>query len=252
MLSRSQIEGIAQTLTHGNVGHAETLYLQDLLLSTVSRETVDQLVFKGGTALLKFYQLDRFSDDLDFTARGALDYMELLEKAERDLENYGASVVERTVNRTDTTVNARFGIRGPLYTGTRRSLNFVRIEVNRESGVRDIQIRRYTPPFPDIPSIEVAVLGEPEILAEKIRALMTRRQPRDLYDVYHLLQKSVSVDRELVQEKLDYYDIEYDPDALLERVKALERQWEDLDTLTYSEPPPFAEVIETLERGVNQ
>lgn len=250
MLSRAQLEGIAQTLTHGNVGHAETLYLQDLLLSTVSRETVDQLVFKGGTALLKFYQLDRFSDDLDFTATGELDDEQLFGKAERDLDNYGAAVAERTVERTDTSVIARFGIRGPLYTGTRRSLNFVRIEVNRESGARDVQNRRYTPPFPDIPSFEVAVLGEPEILAEKIRAIMTRRQPRDLYDVYHLLQKSVLVDSELVQEKLDYYDIEYDTEALLDRAKALERQWDDLGTLTYSEPPTFAEAIETLEQGV--
>lgn len=250
MLSRTQLEGIAQSLTHGNMGHAETLYLQDLLLATVGRETADQLVFKGGTALLKFYQLDRFSDDLDFTERGNLDYEELFEKAERDLDNYGASVVERTINRTDTTVNARFGIRGPLYTGTRQSLNFVRIEVNRASGVRDVQVRRYTPPFPDIPSIEVAVLGEAEILAEKLRALMTRRQPRDLYDVYHLLEKSVDVDPELVQQKFDYYDIAYEPAALLDRVKTFERQWADLGTLTYSDPPPFAKAIETLEQGV--
>lgn len=250
MLSRAQLERVAQTVTHGNTGHAETLYLQDVILSTVSRETADQLVFKGGTALLKFYQLDRFSDDLDFTARGPLDYAGLVGKAERDLENYGAAVADRSVDESGATVNARFAIRGPLYTGDRRSLNFIRLEVNRESSVRRATARRYTPPFTDIPSFDLVVLDEQEILAEKVRALMTRRQPRDLYDVYHLLEKSVALDPVLVQEKLEYYGIEYDVETLLDRVRALEGQWATLATLIYSDPPTFAEAVDALERGL--
>lgn len=68
MLSRPELKRVAATLTRGNVGHAEKLYLQDIILSTVSRETAGHLVFKGGTAHLNCYQLDRFSEDLDFTA----------------------------------------------------------------------------------------------------------------------------------------------------------------------------------------
>lgn len=252
MLTRAQLERVAQTLTHDNVGHAETLYLQDILLSTVSRETADQLVFKGGTALLKFFQLDRFSADLDFTAHGPLDFGTFVSKAERDLENYGAIVEEHTDDETEATFTTRFAIQGPLYTGNRRSLNFIRLEVNKESTVRTAPTHRYTPPFTDIPSFDLTVLDETEILAEKVRALMTRRQPRDLYDIYHLLDKSVPFDLKLVQEKLDYYDIEYEPGDVIERAMALEGQWDTLETLTYLDNPPFSKAIEVLEQGLNR
>lgn len=250
MLTRSELETIANTLTHGNIGHAETLYLQDVVLSTVSRETADQLVFKGGTALMKFYQLDRFSDDLDFTAQEAVDFGDLLGATVRDLDNYGAAVAERTEEETDAAYHARLGIEGPLYTGERRSLAFLRVEVNKGSTVSRVRTRRYTPQFPDVPSFELAVLDETEILAEKIRALLTRDQPRDLYDVYHLLSKSVRVDPTLVQEKLDYYDLTYDPDAVLAAVSDLESNWAMLETLTYTEPPAFEDAIEVLRRGL--
>lgn len=251
MLARGELEAIASTLTHGNVGHAEMLYLQDIVLATISRETADQLVFKGGTALMKFYQLDRFSDDLDFTAREALDIDELLEAIGRDLDNYGATVAERMAEETDAGYHARLGIEGPLYTGERRSLAFLRIEVNKRSTVSRAGNRRYTPQFPDIRSFELAVLDEAEILAEKIRALLTRDQPRDLYDVYHLLHKSVRIEPTLVQEKLDYYELTYDPGAVLAAARDIEPGWATLGPLTYSEPPAFEEAIETLRRGLD-
>jgi predicted nucleotidyltransferase component of viral defense system len=252
MLARRELEPIANTLTHGNVGHAETLYLQDIVLSTISRETADELVFKGGTALMKFYQLDRFSDDLDFTAREAVEFGDLLAAIVRDLDNYGAAVAERTEEETDAAYHARLVIEGSLYTGERRSLAFLRVEVNKGSTVSRFGNRRYTPQFPDVPSFELAVLDEVEILAEKIRALLTRDQPRDLYDIYHLLSKSVRVEPALVQEKLDYYDQPYDPDAVLAAVSDLESNWAMLETLTYTEPPEFAEAIDVLADGIDE
>lgn len=250
MLARRDLERIAETLSHGNVGHAQTLYLQDMVLGTVGRETTDDLVFKGGTALRKFYQLDRFSEDLDFTQRGGCDVPAVIETAERDLENYGAVVEETTVDMEGPSVNARLGIRGPLYTGDRRSLCFLRVEVNQESSVQRPSPRRYTPPFRDLPSFELTVLAEEEILAEKLRAIMTRRQPRDLYDVYHLLEKSVTIDRALVSAKLEYYDLAYDPDAIVDRARAFERSWDSLSALTYADPPPLASVVERLEANL--
>lgn len=250
MLSRTEIERVASTLTHGNAGHAEKLYLQDVILSTISRETVDQLVFKGGTALLKFYQLDRFSEDLDFTVRETVQFRPLVESSVRDLDAFGAAVEDRTVEETDSAFHARLGIQGPLYTGDRRSLCFIRIEANRESTTSRVRVRRYTPKFTDIPSFDLAILDEAEILAEKIRALVTRRQPRDLYDVYHLIGKSVELEPTLVQEKLDYYDVTYEPEAVIEAARELEPSWETLEPLLYSRLPPFDDVVSALEREV--
>lgn len=250
MLSRTEIERIATTLTRGNADQAETLYLQDIVLGTVSRETADELVFKGDTALLKFYQLDRFSDDLDFTARRELSWSSLIDDAVRDLENHGASVEELRTDESDESVTARLGIRGPLYTGDYRSLCFIRLEANTKCSAVNVTARRYHPQFADLPSFDLSVLDEAEILAEKIRALMTRRQPRDLYDSYHLLSKGVGVDAALVREKLGYYGLAYRPVEILDRANALERGWPSLEPLVYSDLPEFDRVIEVLERNL--
>ncbi|MDY6765215.1 MAG: nucleotidyl transferase AbiEii/AbiGii toxin family protein [Halobacteria archaeon] len=250
MLSESEIESVAQTLTNGNRGHAEKLYLQDIVLSTVSRETVDELVFKGGTALLKFYQLDRFSEDLDFTLDGNVDLGGLVDKSVRDLNNYGATVEDRMENETEEKFEVRLGIQGPLYMGERRSLCFVRVQAHKEASVMGFENRRYNPMFQDIMSFDLAVLTQEEILAEKIRAIMTRNQAKDLYDVYHLLEKGVEIQPELVQGKLDYYDIEYRPDEVVEQAEKLRKNWGSLGTLVYPDPPEFEEALETLRDKV--
>jgi predicted nucleotidyltransferase component of viral defense system len=250
MLSERQIEEISRTLTDGNRGHAEKLYLQDIILSTISRETVDELVFKGGTALLKFYQLDRFSEDLDFSKTGEIDLEKLLDKIERDLESFGAEVQEKKVEESERSFKARLGIGGPLYSGERRSLSFIRIEVNEKSSVEKTDTQRYTPRFQDITAFELSILTQEEILAEKIRAIRTREKPRDLYDIYHLIRKGVEIDEDLVNIKLEYYGLSHDIEATLEGTRELEKNWSIVSTLAYSEPPKFQDAIETLERGL--
>jgi len=250
MLTERQIEEISRTLTDGNRGHAEKLYLQDIILSTVSRETVDELIFKGGTALLKFYQLDRFSEDLDFTQNGEIDLENLLNRIKRDLESFGAEVRQLDIEESERSFKARLGIEGPLYNGDRKSLCFVRIEVNKKSTVENFNTERYTPRFQDCTAFDLPILTEEEILSEKIRAIRTRDKPRDLYDIYHLIQKGVKIDEDLVKSKLDYYDIEHDVDETLEMAEKLEKNWENLSVLAYSTPPNFEKALETLEKGL--
>ena len=252
MLSEKELDKISRSLTDGNRGHAEKLYLQDIILSTISRETVDELVFKGGTALLKFYQLDRFSEDLDFTLTGEIDFEELLEKIERDLEAYNAEVEEIDFEERDNSINARLAIRGPLYNGDRRSLCFIRIEVNKESDVIHKNSKRYTPRFQDLTAFDLPVLSEEEILAEKIRAIRTREKPRDLYDIYHLVEKGTRVDLELVNSKLEYYDLEHDLGKTVSKAERLEKNWDSPEVLTYSRPPEFEEAVKALEKSLEQ
>lgn len=250
MLSENEIKEVSRSLTQGNIAHAEKLYLQDIILSTVGRETSTELVFKGGTALLKLYQLDRFSEDLDFVLNGDTDLGKLLEEVERDLKSYGAKVQEKKVEEKERSFKARLGIEGPLFMGERRSLCFIWIEINTESGAKKAGNIRYTPRFKDITSFELAVMSEEEILAEKIRALRTRNQPRDLYDIYHLLSKNVEIDTELVQEKLDYYDLKHDPEKTLEEAGKLEKNWETLENLTYSKQPGFEDALNKLREAL--
>ncbi|MFO7793343.1 MAG: nucleotidyl transferase AbiEii/AbiGii toxin family protein, partial [Candidatus Nanohaloarchaea archaeon] len=215
-----------------------------------SRETVDELIFKGGTALLKFYQLDRFSEDLDFTQNGEIDLEDLVNKVKRDLESFGAEVQQLDIEDSERSFKARLGVEGPLYNGDRRSLNFVRIEINKESTVENFNTERYAPRFQDLTAFDLPILTEEEILSEKIRAIRTRYKPRDLYDIYHLIQKGVTIDEELVNSKLEYYDIEHGVDETMEKAERLETNWENLSVLAYSTPPAFEKALETLEESL--
>ncbi len=67
MMSRKNLESMQSVLGY-NLGQVESDYLQHILLLFLSRRAGNWLVIKGGTALQKAYGLNRFSDDLDFTA----------------------------------------------------------------------------------------------------------------------------------------------------------------------------------------
>lgn len=252
MLSEKQIESISKSLTEGNKGHAEKLYLQDIILLTISRETVKELVFKGGTALLKFYQLDRFSEDLDFTLNGDIEFEKLVDKIERDLSSFGAEVEERKMSKSERSFKCRLGIKGPLYQGERRTLSFIRIEVNRKSSVEDVETHRYAPRFQDISAFDMPILSEEEIIAEKIRAIRTREKPRDLYDIYHLLGKGVEIQEGLVNSKLGYYELKHDSEATLRKAEQLEEGWGMMSSLTYGEPPEFEDALKALKEGLRE
>src|SRR3989344_1950455 len=75
-----------------NLGNAEKDYLIDIALSSISKNTKNELVFKGGTCLYKFYKLNRFSEDLDFSAVNKIDVDALISSVISDLKRYGIKV----------------------------------------------------------------------------------------------------------------------------------------------------------------
>ena len=79
------------------------------------------------------------------------------------------------------------------------------MHVNTHSTVDSVDIARSTPPFREVPMFNLVVLDKSEILAEKEWALLTRQQPRDLYDIHHLIDRSSTPDLTLILGKLDDY-----------------------------------------------
>lgn len=185
-------------------------YVLGWLLAAIAAqpELHDQWVFKGGTCLRKcFQETYRFSEDLDFTvARGGPETAEdllpilarvdawLRERAGIELE-VTPSIVRRAKNRRgNETTTIRVGYRGP-----RNPPNLPKVKIDLTSDevlVGPPDTRRISHPYSDAAAFTVEVTTYPitELLAEKIRALVERCRPRDLYDVIHVYRHPDLVD----------------------------------------------------------
>jgi len=243
MISRAELARISEA-KHLPIRNAEKDYLLELLLFALS-DYRRFLVFKGGTALYKFYNLNRFSEDLDFDLIGKrFDVDKMIKKITRNLELTGMrrTITEKIEYSNET--NIRFAIRGPLYDGTKNSMSRVTINISkREQPILPLE-RLLVANYPEIPSFELSVLGEGEIAAEKIRCILTRDKPRDIYDLWFLSKKNVSIDVLLVNKKLKIYKLNFNLKELLEKVNEKRNMWKrDMQDLIIGKLPEF-DIIE--------
>jgi len=158
------------------------------------------LVFKGGTALRKtYFPAYRFSEDLDFTLVqpiGEKDLQAGVETVCRRVED--ASGVQMWVAlwkqarqiADEEAYRVRIAYIGPLgrlgSEPPRITLDLTRYERLVLPALRRPIIHPYSdrPPEPR----QVLVYRLEEMLAEKLRTLLQRCYPRDLYDVWYLLK----------------------------------------------------------------
>lgn len=174
------------------------------------------LVFKGGTALRKMYFPGyRFSEDLDFTLAQSVDEQSL---------QVGIETVCQEVSRTsglemrlalwkqtrhiqdEEAYQARIAYIGPLGQRgpqpTRLTLDLTRYE----RLVLPPVLRAIHHPYSDAPAepLLLPTYRLEEMLGEKLRALLRRSYPRDLYDVWYLLtHHALSVDRSVLRRVLE-------------------------------------------------
>jgi predicted nucleotidyltransferase component of viral defense system len=212
MISADELLRVAKIKGIRNRWSAEKDYLLEIALLSISRSTKDELVFKGGTCMSKFYKLDRFSEDIDFSARRDIDVGRMLEKIASDLRSFGVLAEIKEGEKKHDSINARIMCRGPLYNGSPQSLSSIKVDVNLKSGTdAEPKLSRYSPLYSEIPAFSLLVMDEREILAEKIRAVMSRGKARDVYDMWFLLEKGVPFDAGLVGKKLEFYGEKWDP-----------------------------------------
>jgi hypothetical protein len=247
MLTIRELTGIAER-KHLSLRHAEKDYLLELLLYTISDVRRD-LVFKGGTALYKFYNLNRFSEDLDFdVVNKRFDVDRLTTQVLRHLELVG---MERTLLETSSygkETNIRFTVRGPLYDGSKSSMSRVSMNLSRRERPQTMQDRFLTASYPDIPSFEVSVLDEREIAAEKVRCILTREKPRDVYDLWFLSRRGIQLSLALIQRKLKIYELRYDQAMFNRKINEKRLMWSrDLRDLVIGTLPSFQAVSADLE-----
>jgi predicted nucleotidyltransferase component of viral defense system len=225
MLTKAQIQRLAQRNSVG-MQVQERDYLQHLILWLLYSRG-QKLVFKGGTALRLVYGSNRYSEDLDFNGPDDLAALQALwQEAVASLEDLGVVAELRNDWISDVGYSFYVSFQGPLYDGRDRSKGKVRVDVNRRTEEVETGRELVTSAYDDVRPFVVTVLTLQHLMAEKIRALLVRGKPRDLYDIWLLLHQGARPDVALVERKLLLYGMTWHPDALEEALEQVRANWE--------------------------
>lgn len=248
MLAREDLTKLAE-LKKLSPKNAEKDYLLDVILYLIYSYAGKELVFKGGTALYKVYGLDRFSEDLDFTLISAkFKIEEILAKILRGLEALGIGAVVSERERFRNQINIRLALRGPFYDGRKESLTMSRINISlRERVVIPPLRERVMTAYKELSAFEVYVMDLREIMAEKVRASMTRDKARDAYDLWFISKKGIAFDEALINKKLKAYRLKFKKAAFIKKVDEKKAAWLiDLRGVVTGTIPEFAVVRKDL------
>lgn len=225
MLTKAQIQRMAQRYGVG-LQAQERDYMQHLLLWLVYSRS-QELIFKGGTALRMVYNGPRYSEDLDFNGPGDLAALQSSwQGTVSRLGDFGVTAEVRHEWTSEVGYSFDVSFQGPLFDGRDRSKGKVRVDVNRRP--EEVEVRRelVMSEYDDVRPFVVTVLAPDHLLAEKVRALLVRAKPRDLYDVWLLLNQGVRPDKGLIARKLALYQVEWDRDALGKALDRARAGWE--------------------------
>ena len=232
MLIYDELKNIAE-FKRLTLQNAEKDYLQNILLLSIYSTAGKELVFKGGTCLYKIYKLDRFSEDLDFTLTSKLNTEKLSNKILADLKLVNIKGRLKEIKEYKNEINIKFLLNGPLYKGGNETQCFIPLNISMRERICIEPARKMIfSMYKDIPNFEVFVMDEKEILAEKVRAILTRMKPRDIYDLWFLLEKNVDFDIQLVNKKLELYNLKFSLRDFENRIEKMKGLWQiDLKNL---------------------
>lgn len=246
MITREELEEYAKFRDIKNIGHAEKDYFQNVILFIVSKNYGKNFIFKGGTALQKCFGLDRFSEDLDFTCSEKPES----NKLEEDLKRFKLEF-EIEKKEYENGVNWTIRIRGPLYTGTKNSACKISLDLSlREKVILSPELKTIGRFLDEIPSFEILVMQEKEILSEKIRTILTRDKARDVYDLGFLFEKKIKFDEKLANEKLKYYNKKWHESSFIKCLNNKKNIWESEMKLLVKKVPNFNEIKKSILKGV--
>lgn len=202
MITTTQLEQYAQQFkTNQTVIYRE--WLQVVMLKAIYDDPLGKgIFFKGGTAIHLIFGAPRFSEDLDFTV--ALN--------ENEFEGCFKRTIERINAQEVLTIKKRVSIAGKrwLLTAHPSILSYpiyLTLDFSFRERVLHPQKSPFQTTFPIIFTSFVHHLSMEEILAEKVRAILTRRKGRDIYDFWYLISRGVTLKGEYVKKKLSYYHL---------------------------------------------
>jgi len=224
MLTRAQIQRLAQRNRIG-VQVQERDYLQNLLLYLLYNRS-QALAFKGGTAVRIVYGGNRFSEDLDFNAPADVELLKSLwQLVSSNLLDFGIFSEIRNSWLSDVGYSFDVSYQGPLFDGRDRTKGKVRVDLNLRPEAVETHRALISPEHDDLRPFVITVLTPEQLLAEKVRALLVRSKPRDVYDIWLLIHQGVKMNRALVADKLALYSLSLTIDSLAAALDKAHLDW---------------------------
>ena len=158
------------------------LYMAQILSNIFKdKDICNVLAFKGGTCLMFFHDLNRFSTDLDFN---------LLNPEKLDVVYDRVRAILACFGAIDDEAKKLFG---PV------------LVLNYGKGERmlkvEISIRQYPNHYEmrSLAGTDIRVMTMPDMFAHKLCAMGERLSPRDVFDVHFFLQNHTEINEEIVR-----------------------------------------------------
>lgn len=196
--------------------------IQELVLSGLSRGGFfKEAAFYGGTSLRIFYNLDRFSEDLDFALISPNKYFDLskyFKYIENELAAYGLNLEVGLINKSNKTNITSGIIKGdtlehilkffPNEENSQFKQLFKDLKIKFEVDVNPPMGATYDIKYKLLPSPhQIKIYDESSLFSGKIHALLcrtwtNRTKGRDLYDYVFFIANNCIVNIELLRNKL--------------------------------------------------
>ncbi len=242
MISRKQLEAIANTTKIG-LYYQEKDYLLNIFLYLLYRES-KELIFKGGTCLKFAYNYPRFSEDLDFNTK--LKSTGIRRFLEKILDGFLLLDIEGKIAKEEVfkeSVSLKMRFKGVLFNGRDETRNAIRIDAGFRGGtVLKPEWRQIISPYADVPNYFALCMQENEIFSEKIRALLARGKPRDMFDVWLMMKKN-KLDASLLGKKLKQSKMETPKKLIFPKKAEYENDLKNLIAVV----PDYAQVVSEIK-----
>ncbi len=161
--------------------------LVQILKDIYSDKTISPFLgFKGGTAVYLFYNLGRFSVDLDFDLLNEEKENIIFQRMQEIIENYG-----EVKDVKKTRYNLLFLI------SYKEEHQNIKVEINRRLFGSEYELKSYL-------GISMMVMKRKDLFANKLVAMNERieRANRDIYDVYFFLKNHWPINKKIVEQRL--------------------------------------------------
>ncbi|MEK7639555.1 MAG: nucleotidyl transferase AbiEii/AbiGii toxin family protein [Patescibacteria group bacterium] len=171
-------------MTLNTAAHKNILFqiLKDIYTDT----TISPFLgFKGGTAALMFYGLDRFSVDLDFDLLDENQEDLVFKRVENIIKQYGI-VKDARKKRFNIFFLISYEAKAPN----------IKVEINRRAFGSKFELKTYL-------GVSMLVMVREDMFAHKLMAMHERinKTSRDIYDVWFFLRHNWPLNRSIIEQR---------------------------------------------------